>query len=629
MGNRKRPVAVTSNPFRNLEKADLGGVIFGCTDKTVTECLSKQLFGLPSQHFGYVKNIDPGLPLFLFNYSRRALHGIYEAASVGQLNINPYGWTKDGSDRTSFPAQVLIRTRKNCRPLLENQFSPIIEGNYYTQNHFRFELDHVQANKLVALFSTQVVAPPPSAFRSTGNLKILNPRQLRFPNGESDGVPFDDVGSSKLCNESNDHLIPTNPSTRHEETPQCITDDMEVIETRVHESLNTNTAHLEAGGSHGKENAKEDDVKDNTLLPLDYPSIIAQLMLEVRELKSFKEESIKKMGQMEQKLCKLESEVDLSQGLDDRMPVTLHCNSKMHGVTGDSCSDQQLDSDDFIYLTGGYDGKSWLASVECYYPSKDMIKSLCPMLSARSYASLARLNGDIYVVGGGSGGKDDVWYDTVECYSPVNNDWTSLACLSKKKGSLAAVTLHDKIFALGGGNGVNCFSDVEMLDLDVGRWISGRSMLQKRFAVAAVEFNGALYATGGFDGIDYLSSTERFDPREHSWSTLGSMHSKRGCHAMLVLNEKFYAIGGFNGSAMVDSVEVFDPRVGTWITDVSMNYQRGYCAAAVLNNNIYAIGGLDASQKIVRKVERYEEGHGWEVTELKAIGQRCFASAIV
>jgi hypothetical protein len=64
--------------------------------------------GLPGQHFSYVKNVDPGLPLFLFNYSDRKLYGIYEAASSGQMNINPYGWTSDGAQRTPYPSQVLI-----------------------------------------------------------------------------------------------------------------------------------------------------------------------------------------------------------------------------------------------------------------------------------------------------------------------------------------------------------------------------------------------------------------------------------------------------------------------------------------------------------------------------------------
>ena len=35
------------------------------------------------------------------------MHGIFEAASPGQMNINPYGWTTDGAERTLYPAQVL------------------------------------------------------------------------------------------------------------------------------------------------------------------------------------------------------------------------------------------------------------------------------------------------------------------------------------------------------------------------------------------------------------------------------------------------------------------------------------------------------------------------------------------
>lgn len=53
-----------------------------------------------------MKNVSPGLPVFLFNYDDKKLHGIFEAASSGQMLINPYAWNKDGDERTPFPAQV-------------------------------------------------------------------------------------------------------------------------------------------------------------------------------------------------------------------------------------------------------------------------------------------------------------------------------------------------------------------------------------------------------------------------------------------------------------------------------------------------------------------------------------------
>lgn len=65
------------------------------------------LTGLPTRHFSYVQNIDPGLPLFLFNYSDRKLHGIFEASSKGKMYMDPYAWIDDDfSDKTQYPAQV-------------------------------------------------------------------------------------------------------------------------------------------------------------------------------------------------------------------------------------------------------------------------------------------------------------------------------------------------------------------------------------------------------------------------------------------------------------------------------------------------------------------------------------------
>ncbi|KAF7139392.1 hypothetical protein RHSIM_Rhsim07G0217400 [Rhododendron simsii] len=80
---------------------------------TIRECYSELLFGLPSPHFAYVKNISPGLPLFLFNYSDRKLYAIFEAASHGQMNIDAYGWTGDGAKYSPYPAQGWSNTNSS------------------------------------------------------------------------------------------------------------------------------------------------------------------------------------------------------------------------------------------------------------------------------------------------------------------------------------------------------------------------------------------------------------------------------------------------------------------------------------------------------------------------------------
>lgn len=202
----------------------------------------------------------------------------------------------------------------------------------------------------------------------------------------------------------------------------------------------------------------------------------------------------------------MEAEIEIQQLKDCCVtlePASNPTEALVNEMVIEAVDELHLDPNESIFLVGGYDGESWLSAFDTYYPSQDVIKSLRPMSSVRSYASVAQLNGELYVFGGGDG---YMWYDTgmssyrlfknvfagiqvlltylstsceVESYSPANDQWTLRPSMNQKKGSLAGATLDNKIFSIGGGNGVEIFSDVEMLDLDIGRWIPTQSMLQK------------------------------------------------------------------------------------------------------------------------------------------------------
>ncbi|KAK3029499.1 hypothetical protein RJ639_037520, partial [Escallonia herrerae] len=533
----------------------------------------RSLTGLPYQHFLYVKNIDPGLPLFLFNYSDRTLHGIFEAASSGQMNINPYGWTSDGSAKTQYPAQ----------------FKPIIMDNYYSHRHFWFELDHAQTNWLLSLLSSAAIAPSLSAPQNSAKWRYIF-RSLPSSDKSEEGEGFDALDveyetSSKSKHDQSMEACSSEQVVEEDEKNLMYKKLKELVLSRDRSDLTlagcgedtavVNDVNLEDRSLPGDQTISEEKNDEIPINSSNYPSVIAKLLQEVEELKTFKVEHIYKMGSLEQKLTLVES-----------------------------LSEVQLDLDDSIFLVGGCDGVSHLSSFKSYSPSQDVIKSLKPMNSVCSYTSVAELNGELHIFGGGNGNS---WYDT---------QWSLRPSLSKEKGSLAGGSVNGKIFALGGGNSVESFSDVEMFDLDVGGWILTRSMQEKglylmhllhqdrsRFALASAELNGALYAVGGYDGSDYLKSAERFDPREHSWTKLESMNSKRGCHSLVALNEKLYALGGYDGSAMVQSVEIFDPRCGSWMSGEPMNQSRGYSATALLKGSIYMIGGVKANTDIIDAVQ--------------------------
>ena len=172
--------------FRLLAPNELGSVIFGCTNGTMNECLSKNLFGLPNRHMVYVQNIQKGMPLFLFNYTDRKLHGIFEAISDGKKNIDTSAWDSHG--QTMYPAQVSACINEQCEPLRENNFKHVIKDNYYGQsNHFKFELDHQQTYNLIMLFRGQLHPPHKDKFPVPGFLNPLSPSRssMGLKQGES------------------------------------------------------------------------------------------------------------------------------------------------------------------------------------------------------------------------------------------------------------------------------------------------------------------------------------------------------------------------------------------------------------------------------------------------------------
>ncbi|XP_057980218.1 uncharacterized protein LOC131166019 isoform X2 [Malania oleifera] len=813
-----------SGTARNLRKSDLAGVIFGCKHNTIEECYSKLLFGLPAAHFAYVRNIDPGLPLFLFNYSDRKLHGIFEAISCGQMNINPGAWTVDGSEYTPYAAQVRVKIKMACQPLLEDQFRPIIAKNYYEQRLFWFELDKAQISRLIALFSSSLdqkmmmrSRPIPishnqvedkterldfevdvscsyhtnmertasrhssglgreyrslqpsvngeavktreqevgsqhpnfarsysSVVRDTGSdlpqkkwsalfkLPTSDMKQdedsnrpvleVNFPYSSLPNVEWDslcsaapsldgenhpsetpaeekgmekygEIGSWELnCDDASTHVV-TELTTSFPASSSPVsfpsTDTSQDVEEFKTVVSGVNLPHSDefdmalsssfvAPFLEGRRQPSQTSMDDSTtdiskeeLLPLtsgcfnsstilkdtnldnhveDHAPFLTELHREdicsetvvpevmkpsdlhlqltklvkiTEELKASQLAQTQKISSLEQELVELRREI---QQLKDQRLKKFSSSVHVEGRECELVVEASANLHESILIVGGFDGFSWLSDLNSYSPSLDLMKSLRPMNFVRTYASAAKLNGELYIFGGVDG---DLWYDTVESYNPMSNQWSSCPPLNQKKASLAGISLNSKIFAIGGGNGVECFSDVEMLDPNVGSWIFAPSMFHKRFAPAAAEINGILYVVGGYDGKDYLKSVERFDPREHSWTRIASMSTRRGCHSLAVLNNKLYALGGFNGARMVPTVEALDPRFGAWMTQESMNDSRGYSGAVTIGDSIYVIGGMEVNDEILDTVESYKENQGWQVTNLKAVGKRCFFSAIV
>ncbi|KAJ1261907.1 hypothetical protein BS78_09G064900 [Paspalum vaginatum] len=726
--------------MRNLRENQLGGVIFGCKHDTIEECFRKQLFGLPSVHYSYVRNVKPGMALFLFNYSDRKLHGIFEAASPGQMYIDPYAWSNDGSLRTVFPAQVRICMKTQYPPLLESQFKTLLGDNYYNHHLFYFELDHMQTRALISLFKSlapanfnQVsavsskkkiaVSPSPNQIKPsavhdpkkvTANSKETNPfsvlsnraASFNWADDVESASSTDEKKSEELvpnCDDLDDNLLRDQFVPRSDEVTQNSSDktvdqgaehvecnhpvgngeriimdesmllnshnehngsvDVEEMETEVHS--NPSGVGLQPERRTILEKLKElsflrqqaamssldcADSSSNQCVP-DLTQINANFSADpfdaTMEDKTSADECIGNVEllQMITDLTKRTEALEKKQVGSDQEILSLREVLKDSGRKvqqleylvdelqfkfdsslshlGSMCNMLAKPS---IFLIGGYNGVTWLPSLDSFSPEKDILTGLMPMSSPRSYASAAALDGHIFAFGGGDGTS---WYNTVECYSLRNNEWTESVSMNRKRGSLAGICVNEKIYAIGGGDGNETYSEVEMFDPYLGKWICSPSMLLSRFALAAAELNGVIYTAGGYDGSMYLESAERYDPREGFWVRLPSMSTRRGCHALTVLGDTLYAMGGYDGDNMVSSVEIYDPRLNTWRMGDPMNTPRGYAAAVNLDDSLFLIGGMQSSVQILDTVEVYNASSGWSVLGFSSVGKRSFSSAVV
>ncbi|OMO67937.1 hypothetical protein CCACVL1_20199 [Corchorus capsularis] len=130
------------------------GAIFMSNASTREECFDRKLLGLPMSHADFVKGVKVGMILFLFEYERRQLHGVFKATSDGDIDIVPHAYSSSGK---KFPAQVKFTTIWHCYPLREKEFSNIIRDNYFATNRFNFGLSKDQVQSLLGLFGSRMI----------------------------------------------------------------------------------------------------------------------------------------------------------------------------------------------------------------------------------------------------------------------------------------------------------------------------------------------------------------------------------------------------------------------------------------------------------------------------------------
>ncbi|KAH8254984.1 hypothetical protein KR038_011454, partial [Drosophila bunnanda] len=233
-----------------------------------------------------------------------------------------------------------------------------------------------------------------------------------------------------------------------------------------------------------------------------------------------------------------------------------------------------------LYVVGGYDGVSDLATAESYNPLTNKWSNITPMGTKRSCLGICSYDALIYVCGGYDGAS---CLSSMERYDPLTGIWSSCPAMSTRRRYCRLAVLENCIYSLGGFDSTNYQSSVERFDPRVGRWQPVPSMSARRSSCGVASTDGHLYCIGGNDGTMCMSSGERFNLRRNSWEPITAMHSRRSTHEVVEVEGALYALGGNDGSSSLNSVERYDPRLNKWSVVNAMVARRSSVGAAVLD----------------------------------------------
>eukprot|EP01023_Acetabularia_acetabulum_P037187 TRINITY_DN35218_c0_g1_i1.p1 TRINITY_DN35218_c0_g1~~TRINITY_DN35218_c0_g1_i1.p1 ORF type:complete len:367 (+),score=35.78 TRINITY_DN35218_c0_g1_i1:47-1102(+) len=133
------------------------GFVFMCSDDTYRECVGRRLFGMPKQHLKVVELIKKGTVLFLYNFQKKELYGVFQAQGNGKFMLNRDAWVNVAGNtkrESPYPAQVTVSQLQECTPLSESEFMPVLMKN--RRKKFKHRLSKVQLQELLGLFQRKI-----------------------------------------------------------------------------------------------------------------------------------------------------------------------------------------------------------------------------------------------------------------------------------------------------------------------------------------------------------------------------------------------------------------------------------------------------------------------------------------
>jgi len=209
--------------------------------------------------------------------------------------------------------------------------------------------------------------------------------------------------------------------------------------------------------------------------------------------------------------------------------------------------------------------------------------------------AIAASNGNLYLIGGGTGFSPDVRIDQVWAYDPATGGWAHKADVpSPGVGSNfgSAASVAGRIYVFGGILGppgvTVAHRALWIYDVAANTWSRGADLPTDNFGAAVAAIDGKIYLAYG---SGFFTQTWQYDPATDTYTRRADapfVPQTSRLHGVNLNGELHAFAGGFGGTSHV----IYNPALDQWRVGPDMPLGVTDPAVGVLGGKVLVVGGL-------------------------------------
>ncbi len=208
----------------------------------------------------------------------------------------------------------------------------------------------------------------------------------------------------------------------------------------------------------------------------------------------------------------------------------------------------------------------------------------------KSFMGSAALGNKAYFAGGYNGTS---YLSTVEVYDVTTGTCEVMGNLSAPREIIGGgISCGSKVFFPGGFDWSASYSVVDIYDTATGQWTTGE-LSQARFSIASVCYQNKVMFAGGFvySGQYHSNVIDIYDTETGEWTVDHLTVAREGIAAAVVGDLAIFAGGITNSGGVTDRVDIYDFADSTW-RQASLSQARGMANATTVGNLVVIAGGV-------------------------------------